>query len=93
MTKDYLKMADVFPCQVEPERFNYALCSRKAKCAAHAINSHDGLVAEVERLCGVISAVISTAEELSGKIATTEHGSGYIECAKDTAQALKEMMK
>ena len=50
MTKEYLKMADVFREVVQPERFNYALNSGKAKYAAHAINSHDELVEEVERL-------------------------------------------
>ena len=43
-------MTDAFRDQVQPERFNYALNSGKAKYAAHAINSHDELVAEVERL-------------------------------------------
>ena len=52
MTKEYLKMADEFREVVQPERFNYALNSGKAKYAAHAINSHDELVAEVERLRG-----------------------------------------
>ena len=48
--KEYLKMADVFAEEVQPGRFVYALCAQKSKYAAHAINSHDELVAEVERL-------------------------------------------
>ena len=48
--KEYLKMADVFRDDVQPERFNYAMANPKATYAAHAINSHDELVAEVERL-------------------------------------------
>ena len=50
ITKEYLKMADVFRDAVHPERFNYAMANPKATYAAHAINSHDELVAEVERL-------------------------------------------
>ena len=48
--KQYLKMADVFRDVVQPERFNYAMANPKATYAAHAINSHDELVEEVERL-------------------------------------------
>ena len=48
--KEYLKMADVFRDVVQPERFNYAMANPKATYAAHAVNSHDELVAEVERL-------------------------------------------
>ena len=54
MTKEYLKMADAFREVVKPERFNYAMANPKATYAAHAINSHDELVAEVERLRGAI---------------------------------------
>jgi len=50
--KEYLKMAcsGGFEVSVMPERFNYALNAKKAELAAHAINSHDELVADVERL-------------------------------------------
>ena len=54
MTKEYLKMSDVFGEIVQPGRFNYAMANPKATYAAHAINSHDELVAEVERLRGAI---------------------------------------
>lgn len=68
MTKEYLKMTDVFFNGVESDGncpfirdstgydiawINYAKCddrNKAAKYAAHAINSHDELVAEVERL-------------------------------------------
>ena len=50
MTEEYLKMADAFREVVQPERFNYAMANPKATYAAHAINSHDELVADVERL-------------------------------------------
>ena len=59
MTKEYLKMADVFREVVQSERFNYAMANPKATYAAHAINSHDELVAEVERLrCAINDAFI-----------------------------------
>ena len=54
--KQYLKMADVFRDVVQPERFNYAMANPKATYAAHAINSHDELVAEVERLRELLEA-------------------------------------
>ena len=54
MTKEYLKMADAFAHDsVESlEQHIYAGYISKHCCeyAAHAINSHDELVAEVERL-------------------------------------------
>ena len=54
MTKEYLKMADAFVHDgVEAlEQHIYAGYMSKHCCeyAAHAINSHDELVAEVERL-------------------------------------------
>ena len=54
MSKEYLKMADVFAHDsVEAlEQHIYAGCISKHCCeyAAHAINSHDELVAENERL-------------------------------------------
>lgn len=57
----YLKMADVFDCEVESDAdlmFSDSLgniadfSGYKTQCrySAHAINSHDELVAEVERL-------------------------------------------
>ena len=60
--KDYLKMADVFVGEYKPKRRIDAwppsrygetlveLSGSPAQYAAHAINSHDELVAEVERL-------------------------------------------
>ena len=48
--KQFLKMADAFREVVQPERFNYALNSGKAKYAAHAINSHDELVCQRDKL-------------------------------------------
>ena len=59
MTKEYLKMADVFFKAVDPSDFSLNTPSVSVymddgvsphEYAAHAINSHDELVAEVERL-------------------------------------------
>ena len=59
ITKEYLKMADAFVHDsVEAlEQHIYAGYMSKHCCeyAAHAINSHDELVAEVERLRGAIN--------------------------------------
>ena len=93
MTKEYLKMADVFRDQVQPERFNYAMANPKATYASHAINSHDELVAEVERLQTIIIALLRTTESIS-RIDKKSGGcgSGYVDCANDISKALKEMM-
>lgn len=51
----YLKMADVFDLPIHgssAEFFPLCLSKSAALIAAHAINSHDELVAEVERLRG-----------------------------------------
>ena len=54
--KEYLKMADVFvrtSVEALERHINDGHMSKDAaKYAAHAINSHDELVAEVERLLG-----------------------------------------
>jgi hypothetical protein len=63
--KKYLKMGDAFDCEVESDAYlmysdslgNIAdFSGYKTQCryAAHAINSHDELVAEVERLSGMV---------------------------------------
>ena len=56
--KEYLKMADVFDLPIlgsRAEFFPLCLNESSAMIAAHAINSHDELVAEVERLRLMIS--------------------------------------
>lgn len=66
MTKEYLKMTDVFDESVDSVENHYGITNaivdgssatlgdfvtiKHAQYAAHAINSHDELVAEVERL-------------------------------------------
>lgn len=57
MTKEYLKMADAFCLPVDSETSEF-YCSQsdprnidlQSDYASHSINSHDELVAEVERL-------------------------------------------
>ena len=69
MTKEYLKMADAFVHDsVEAlEQHIYAGYMSKHCCeyAAHAINSHDELVAEVERLRGVVDELERENENIS----------------------------
>lgn len=59
--KEYLKMSDVFDCEVESDAdlmlsdslggiADFSGYKTQCRYSAHAINSHDGLVAEVERL-------------------------------------------
>ena len=68
MTKQYLKMADVFVHDdVESlEQHIYAGCMSRHACeyAAHAINSHDELVAENERLVSVLWEVDRVLSEM-----------------------------
>ena len=97
MTKEYLKMADAFVHDgVEAlEQHIYAGYMSKHCCeyAAHAINSHDELVAEVERLQTIISALLRTTESISHiDKKSGGWGSGYVDCANDISKALKEMM-
>lgn len=61
--KEYLKMADVFvrtSVEALEQHINDGHTSKDAaKYAAHAINSHDELVAEVERLNKALDDAIS----------------------------------
>ena len=50
MTKEYLKMADVFPRGADMHDISDESSSVVCNYAVHAINSHDELVADVERL-------------------------------------------
>ena len=77
MTKEYLKMSDVFGCQVDPGRFNYAMANPKATYAAHAINSHDELVAEVELLRGELSVASSALDEVDRVISERIKNGAY----------------
>ena len=61
MTKEYLKMADGLgdTSQEYIEQLLYSGIISKDSCElmAHAVSSHDELVAEVERLRGMIDAL------------------------------------
>ena len=72
MSKQHLKMADVFPDNFNiDEIMVYNRESRKfnnntlEECVLHAINSHDELVAEVERLRGVVDELERENENIS----------------------------
>ena len=74
MTKEYLKMADVINgdashiCNELFDRNGNLLDSICLAYAAHAINSHDELVAEVERLRGMIDALEKEHENIIANI-------------------------
>ena len=72
MTKEYLKMADEFSLPVEDDTIEIYCRQHIGKSfesgemyAAHAINSHDELVAEVERLRGVVDELERENENIS----------------------------
>lgn len=67
--KDYLKMADVFDCEVESDAdlmfsdslgsiADFSGCKSQCRYASHAINSHDELVAMSQELLAALEAVI-----------------------------------
>lgn len=92
--KEYLKMGDDFkssdmPMLVEGIATIKGVGINKALSIMHAINSHDELVAEVERLSGIIERAILASNDLSSRCASTQWGDGYRECAIDTGNALK----
>lgn len=69
--KEYLKMADQFSLPVNKETLEIycrehsgETFSSGEEYAAHAINSHDELVAEVEMLRGELSAAESVLSEV-----------------------------
>lgn len=81
MTKEYLKMTDVFDESVDSVEKHYGITNaivdgssatlgdfvtiKHAQYAAHAINSHDDLVAEVERLRGAVDELERENENIS----------------------------
>ena len=98
--KEYLKMSKHFAGDVTID-YNGNICDDKSyfgntdiaedyyEHVCHAINSHDELVAEVDRLRGLIERIISSAQELAKKMPSTEFGEGYKQCAMDTASAIE----
>ena len=92
MTKEYLKMADVFELPVNdddrkaavdlfshmvttPYSVDYTVTM--SKYAAHAINSHDELVAEVERLRGELSEASNVLDEVDRVISERIKNGAY----------------
>ena len=72
MTKEYLKMADEFSLPVEDDTIEIYCRQHIGESfesgemyAAHAINSHDELLAEVERLRGVVDELERENENIS----------------------------
>ncbi|MGL4754810.1 MAG: hypothetical protein ACRCXB_20765 [Aeromonadaceae bacterium] len=101
--KDYLKMADVFDCEVESDAdlmFSYSLgniadfSGYKSQCrySAHAINSHDELVQMNNELLGIINRIIDTSTEMEGKDVSSSWSEGYKQCSIDTGKAISEML-
>jgi hypothetical protein len=98
--KEYLKMSKHFTGDVTID-YNGNICDGKSyfgstdiaedyyEHVCHAINSHDELVEEVDRLRGLIERIISSAQELAKKMPSTEFGDGYKQCAMDTASAIE----
>ena len=99
-------MKDAFPIEIKTDDESGSLIcdedgiilesfagDKVADYTLHAINSHDELVAEVERLHGIIDRVISTANEMALRSPTTQWGDGYKECALTTARALEDLLK
>lgn len=100
--KEYLRMSDVFPVEIYTDDESGSLIvdddgiilesfsgDKMADYTLHAINSHDELVAEVDRLRGLIERIISSAQELAKKMPSTEFGEGYKQCAMGTASAIE----
>ena len=83
--KEYLKMADVFVGEYKPKRRIDAwppsrygetlieLSGSPAQYAVHAINSHDELVAEVERLRDMVIRM-QTYLDMAGEYPEKESG-------------------
>ena len=72
MGKEYLKIADMFDdaSQEYIEQLLYSGFMSKDSCElmAHAVSSHDELVAEVERLRGMIDALEKEHENIIANI-------------------------
>ena len=90
MTKEYLKMADVFRNEMRVTGDSNNMISddvgiiigcysgdKMAEHVLHAINSHDELVAEVERLRGELSVVSSVLDEVDRVISERIKNGAY----------------
>ena len=92
MTKEYLKMADMFELPVNDDDrkaavdlFSHMVTTpysvdymvTMSKYAAHAINSHDELVAEVERLRSELSEASNVLDEVDRVISERIKNGAY----------------
>ena len=81
MSKEYLKMADVFDdaSQEYIEQLLYSGFMSKDSCEliAHAVSSHNELVVEVERLRGELSAISNNLDEVDRVISEKIKNGAY----------------
>ena len=90
MSKEYLKMADVFRNEMRVIGDSNNLIAddvgiiigcysgdKMAEYVLHAINSHDELVAEIERLRGELSAVSNDLDEVGRVISEKIKNGAY----------------
>ena len=81
ITKEYLKMADVFDdaSQEYIEQLLYSGFMSKDSCEliAHAVSSHDEIVEDVERLRGELSVVSSVLDEVDRVISERIKNGAY----------------
>ena len=63
-----------------------------ADYVAHAINTHDELVAMNKELLAVIERVIGSSEKFDKVMGTSEWADGYKQCAIDTGEALRGIL-
>ena len=81
ITKEYLKMAETFndTSQEYIEQLLYSGLMSKDSCEliAHAVSSHDELVAEVERLRGKLSVASNALDEVDRVISERIKNGAY----------------
>ena len=81
MTKEYLKMSDAFVhndvASLEQHIYAGYMSMHACEYAAHAINSHDELVAENERLRGELSVVSNALDEVDRVISEKIKNGAY----------------
>ena len=96
MTKEYLKMADGFKSGSkwfgDALREETGAADELINSAVHAIDSHDELVAEVERLRVVVDGVISASKSMQDRKPLTPWGDGFKECAASIERAISGVM-
>ena len=81
ITKEYMKMADTFDntSQEYIEQLLYSGLMSKNSCEliAHAVSSHDALVAEVEQLRGELCVASNTLDEVDRVISERIKNGAY----------------